>query len=178
MQPVAASPALGERPRLTLARTIPTCLGTGTGPTRLASFDAALRDAGIANYNLLILSSVIPPGSIIATGRDTLDPSITGGDWGDRLYVVMAEKRLSTRGAEAWAGIGWVQDHTGKGVFVEHEGSCEEQVRRAIDVSLDALADGRPEEFGEPRMVVKGAVCEGEPACALVAAVFESQPWS
>ena len=159
-------------------RTIDACSGAGTGPTELAAFDAALRDAGIANYNLLVLSSVIPPGSLIATGRDTLDPSITGGEWGDRLYVVMAERRASTRGAEAWAGIGWVQDHTGKGVFVEHEGSCEEAVRRAIDASLEALAAGRDEDFGAPQMVVKGAVCDGDPACALVAAVFESQPWS
>jgi hypothetical protein len=30
--------------------------GTGTGPTELAAFDAALLDAGVANYNLIPLS--------------------------------------------------------------------------------------------------------------------------
>ena len=31
--------------------------GLGQGPTTLAAFDAALRDAGIANFNLIRLSS-------------------------------------------------------------------------------------------------------------------------
>ena len=35
--------------------------GRGEGPTPLAAFDAALLDAGVSNYNLLPLSSVIPP---------------------------------------------------------------------------------------------------------------------
>ncbi len=39
--------------------------GLGEGPTQLAAFDAALRDAGVANYNRICLSSVIPPGSVI-----------------------------------------------------------------------------------------------------------------
>jgi arginine decarboxylase len=33
--------------------------GKGEGPTPLAAFDAALIDAGIPNYNLIYLSSVI-----------------------------------------------------------------------------------------------------------------------
>jgi arginine decarboxylase len=37
--------------------------GTGEGPTPLAAFDAALLDAGVANYNLILLSSVIPAGA-------------------------------------------------------------------------------------------------------------------
>lgn len=32
--------------------------GTGEGPTPLAAFDAALINAGVANYNLICLSSV------------------------------------------------------------------------------------------------------------------------
>jgi arginine decarboxylase len=159
-------------------RTVHTCAGAGTGPTELAAFDAALRSAGIANYNLLVLSSVIPPGTLVATNRDSLDPSITGGEWGDRLYVVMAERRTRNPGTEAWAGLGWVQDHTGKGLFVEHGGPTERAVRRDIEASLDALARGRREELGEPRMRLEGAVCEGEHTCALVAAVFESERWS
>ncbi len=63
--------------RIVLAR------GIGRGPTELAAFDAALRDAGIANYNLLGLSSVIPPGSTIEHGRWVTPPE----HWGQRLYV-------------------------------------------------------------------------------------------
>ena len=36
--------------------------GTGEAATEPAAFDGALLDAGIANYNLIRLSSVIPAG--------------------------------------------------------------------------------------------------------------------
>ncbi len=39
--------------------------GRGTGPTSLSAFDAALNEAGVANYNLIRLSSIIPPDSKI-----------------------------------------------------------------------------------------------------------------
>jgi len=39
--------------------------GTGEGPTPLAAFDKALLAAGVENYNLIRLSSVIPPGAEI-----------------------------------------------------------------------------------------------------------------
>src|SRR5690606_8611394 len=41
---------------------------TGTGPTSLAAFDDALRAVGVANFNLIRLSSVIPPGSRVTAG--------------------------------------------------------------------------------------------------------------
>jgi hypothetical protein len=41
------------------------CSGSGEGPTPLAAFDAALMDAGVADHNLLCLSSVIPPNAIV-----------------------------------------------------------------------------------------------------------------
>jgi arginine decarboxylase len=166
------------RPDFAAVRVVHTCSGVGSGPTAPAAFDAALRAAGIANYNLLTLSSVVPPNTLITTDRRSLDPSITGGEWGDRLYVVMAERRTSTLAAEVWAGIGWVQDHGGKGLFVEHDGPTELSVRRDIEASLEAVASGRDEEFGEPQMRLEGAVCEGEHTSALVAAVFESRPWA
>src|SRR5579884_3429211 len=107
--------------------------GLGNGPTKLAAFDAALSDAGVANYNLLRLSSVIPPKADIKEFPDGLPADLRPGEWGDRLYVVMAEKRVDTPNVEAWAGIGWVQDkETGKGLFVEHEGESEKAVRRDI----------------------------------------------
>ena len=77
--------------------------GVGTAPTMLAAFDAALREIGVANYNLIRLSSVIPPGSLVTVSAAPLSPS---GNWGDRLYVVTADMRTDVLGAEVWAGIG------------------------------------------------------------------------
>ncbi|HET9173840.1 MAG TPA: pyruvoyl-dependent arginine decarboxylase [Candidatus Saccharimonadales bacterium] len=152
--------------------------GLGSGPTKLAAFDAALNDAGVANYNLLRLSSVIPPKSIIHQVKDGLPPNVMPGGWGDRLYVVMAEQRADTPNVEAWAGIGWVQDKTsGKGLFVEHEGNSEKAVRRDITQSLEALMATRNTDFGEINMQVVGKTCTHLPVCALVVAVYQASDW-
>lgn len=151
--------------------------GIGSGPTKLSAFDAALNHAGVANYNLIRLSSVIPPKTTIKVHNKTLTK--VPGDWGDRLYVVMADARVDTPNAEAWAGIGWVQDKkTGKGLFVEHEGSSKKTVESDIRQSLQALMATRNVNFGEIRMKVVGRTCKHEPVCALVVAVYRSSEWS
>lgn len=152
--------------------------GVGTGPTTLAAFDGALYAAGIANYNLLILSSVIPPATTIIQNDESYSPAIPG-EWGDRLYVVMAEQRTDVVGQEVWAGIGWVQDkETGKGLFVEHEGQSEAAVKDSITASLKALMETRGIDFGAIQMRIQGAICEGEPVCAMVAAAYQTSDWN
>lgn len=153
---------------------------TGSGPTELAAFDSALHAAGVSNYNLLRLSSVVPPKSnIVVHKKDEAIPSeYMPGEWGDRLYVVMAEMRADRPNMEAWAGIGWVQDkESGKGLFVEHEGHSEAAVRLDITQSLEALTATRNVDFGEINMVVSGTVCKHLPVCAMVVAVYESEGW-
>ncbi len=148
--------------------------GIGTGPTQLSAFDKALNEAGVANFNLIYLSSVIPPGSQVVGVKN----QNIAGEWGDKLYVVMAQLRTSTRHEEVWAGVGWVQDpKTGKGLFVEHEGHTKSEVVGNIEASLKALSKTRKTQFGPIKMKVVGARCEDEPICALVVAVFESSPW-
>lgn len=149
--------------------------GVGIGPTELSAFDQALVHAGIANYNLIYLSSVLPPGSEVAFEPKPEPPE---GQWGDRLYVVMAQVRTSMRNQEAWAGIGWIQDRkTRQGLLVEHEGHSEDEVRADIEHSLTALARNRGVNFGPQQMHIVGTKCTDLPTCALVAAVFESSSW-
>jgi arginine decarboxylase len=150
--------------------------GVGTGPTTLAAFDAALRLAGVANFNLILLSSVIPHGTGPVEFHST-SPHAEGA-WGDRLYVVMADERVQERNVEAWAGLGWVQDPgTGQGLFVEHHGHSEATVRADIVSTLESMTGGRPEHFGPIQMKLAGGTCEDESVCALVVAVFGSEPW-
>jgi arginine decarboxylase len=153
--------------------------GLGTASTTLGAFDAALYDAGIANYNLLRLSSVIPPKSDLTVHDGQIPAEVMPGEWGDRLYVVMAEKRIDTPNVEAWAGIGWVQDPvTKKGLFVEHEGESEQKVRRDIKQSLEALLATRNiKDFGPIEMQVVGKTCTHAPVCALVVAVYQASDW-
>lgn len=152
--------------------------GIGSGPTKLSAFDAALNDAGIANYNLIRLSSVIPPKSELVVHDQTVPTKIMPGEWGDRLYVVMAEQRVDTPNTEAWAGVGWVQDKkTGRGLFVEHEGSSETKVRRDIEQSLNALMATRNVDFGPIQMKVVGKTCTHHPVCAMVVAIYQASDW-
>ncbi|MEX1995644.1 MAG: pyruvoyl-dependent arginine decarboxylase [Candidatus Saccharimonadales bacterium] len=151
--------------------------GTGAGPTKLAAFDAALNSAGIANHNLIRLSSIVPPKSQISINDGPIKQPV--GEWGDRLYVVMAEIRVGLPNMEAWAGIGWVQDkETGKGLFVEHEGTNEHTVRRDIAQSLEALMAIRNVDFGPIEMKVVGKTCSHEPVCVLVTAVYQADKWN
>jgi arginine decarboxylase len=101
--------------------TIALSTGTGSGPTPLSAFDAALCAAGVGEYNLVRLSSVIPPHSCLV--RSGAQGQLTGR-WGDRLFCVYASQLAELAGEQAWAGIGWVlrQDGSGAGLFVEHEG--------------------------------------------------------
>ena len=148
--------------------------GIGVGPTEIAAFDQALVKAGIANYNLLYLSSVIPPGSRL---QNRTPKAYEFGDWGDRLYVVMAQQRAVHINQEAWAGIGWIQDNTGRGLLVEHEGSSENTVRADIENSLAALSHNRKQKFGSINMLVAGITCVDQPVCAMTVAVFEGGVW-
>lgn len=148
--------------------------GTGQGKTALAAFDDALFRAGVGNYNLVVLSSVIPIGSTI------LRKQWHGPDheWGYKLYVVLAEQREQTMGKEAWAGLGWVQsEEDGRGLFVEHHGHTRRQVEDDIEASLASMCTYRRQSFTPPEMAVSGATCTGDPVCAVVAAVYDSEGW-
>jgi arginine decarboxylase len=153
--------------------TVHICLtkGVGSGPTEVAAFDAALGDAGIANYNLVRLSSVIPAGA-------RLDAPPPVGDWGDRLYVVYASDTATVAGAEAWAGIGWCRRPDGSGIFVEHGAPSQERVKHLIAASLEDMVRRRGGSFSAPEMEVVGIACVDRPVCALVAATYGTEPWA
>jgi len=147
----------------------------GSGPTPLSAFDAALRNAGIENYNLISLSSVIPPAAELVRARFVSPP----GEYGQRLYVVIARHETMQLGEEAWAGLGWTQEsESGRGLFVELHGTSKRCVESAIESTLDSMKAARPFDYGKNESETVGIVCEGEPVCALVVAVYESEAWS
>ena len=160
-----------------MERTIKITYGAGKGGTTLAAFDAALFDAGIANHNLIHLSSIIPEGFIPIIEKADLNYR---GGFGDKMYVVIAEKRETRKGHGAWAGLGWVVSKSDpkRGLFVEHCGESEEDVIVMIKKSLSAMTSYRKEAFGPVQYKTVGAKCEDQPVCALVAAVYETAGWS
>ncbi len=149
--------------------------GLGTGKTELSAFDKALYEAGVANYNLVRLSSVIPVGAEVKINQLSDNAR---NEFGYKLFLVYAEQRESEIGKEAWAGVGWVQTEDGRGLFVEHEGSSEKEVRGLIKNSLTDMVKYRKDyKFGEINYSVCGIRCEDQPVCAFMAAVYQSQSW-
>lgn len=149
--------------------------GTGKGPTPLAAFDAALMDAGVANYNLLCLSSVIPPNARIVRARHRTLPD----DYGRRLYVVMSQMRQSQPGHQAHAGIGWVQEgDDGRGLFVELHDADRDRLDDDLNTTLGAMRRSRSDVgYGPVHTVIASRLCAMQPVCALVVAVYACEPW-
>ena len=154
--------------------TITLCTGTGDGPTPLAAFDAALVDAGVADHNLIYLSSVIPPNAVIVRDRYRMPAS----DYGRRLYTVMSQMRQCEPGQAAHAGIGWMQDETdGRGLFVELHDDDRTRLEQDLIATLESMRSARATRYGPIKTVIESHTCSGQPVCALVAAVYGAEPW-
>ncbi|GAB6984249.1 pyruvoyl-dependent arginine decarboxylase [Nocardioides pyridinolyticus] len=145
----------------------------GTGRTLLSAFDHALLQAGVANFNLIPLSSVIPPGSTVIR-----DGEPVRGGHGDRLYCVEAVAYADHPGEVVSAGLGWAIHPTIGGLFVEHHGGTPESVEEQIRLSLTDLAEHRGIDFGEVSTAIVSAHCTDLPVCALAIAAYATAEWS
>ena len=148
--------------------------GTGDAPTPLAAFDRALIEAGIANFNLIVLSSVIPAKSEILRAGYVAKAD----EYGSRLYLVMARHEEQQPGKSAWAGLGWTQEQdSGRGLFVEMHGSERIEVESDIKTTLESMIASRPLSYGAIESEIVGIECRYKPVCALSVAVYQSQGW-
>ena len=154
----------------------------GEGKTVLSAFDNALQKAGVYNYNLITLSSIIPPGSRIIT---TTQYSTPVEEFGYKLYVIKAEMRSQKKGEYICSGIGWYGLKDGRGFFVEHElkGKRKNQVQSEIHdrimYSLEDLCTFRGVPFRKNHVKSSTAITcvKDYPSCALVLAVYQSEGW-
>ena len=156
--------------------TIRVSAGTGTGRTTLAAFDAALAVAGVSDFNLIGLSSVAPPGSLVL---EVDGPEQLPGDHGDALYCVYARAHASLPGHEAWAGLAWSRrdDGSGAGLFVEHAGPSYEQVATDLMHSLEDLSATRGGVYHPEGRRIASITCSTLPVCAVVVATFRRAGW-
>lgn len=156
--------------------TIRVSSGTGTGRTTIAAFDAALMMAGVGDFNLIGLSSVVPPGSRILEVDG--GAQLRGGH-GDALYCVYARAHASLPGHEAWAGLAWSRrdDGSGAGLFVEHAGPSLEQVSTDLTHSLEDLSATRGGTYRPEGRRAVGITCDTLPVCAVVVATFRCSRW-
>ena len=146
--------------------------GTGEGPTELSAFDAALASAGVHNYNLVTLSSVIPAGpdiEVVGTAPDL-------GPVGDELHVVESSG-VAPPGESVAAGIGWARSESGRGIFYEVDGDDADAVEAEIREGLAAGRELRDWNFVDEQVVVESADADREYAGVVVCATYgESRP--
>lgn len=119
--------------------------GTGQGPTALAAYDAALAEAGVHDYNLLHLSSVIPAGPSVEEVGTAPDL----GPAGEGLTVVEASA-TGASGPQS-AVLAWARSPAGPGVFYEAGRSAPpaDVVDEAL-TGIEAGVDLRDRTYDEP----------------------------
>jgi arginine decarboxylase len=130
----------------------------------------------VSDFNLVRLSSIVPPGSQVleVDGAAQLE-----GSHGDVLYCVYAREHAVLPGHEAWAGVAWSRhdDGSGAGLFVEHEGPSREQVATDLTHSLEDLSATRGGTYHPDGRRVAGITCVTLPVCAVVVATFRRAGW-
>lgn len=143
--------------------------GSATAETRLASYDAALADANVHNYNLVTVSSVIPADAgveVVGTAPDL-------GPAGHELTVV--EACATSADEPVHAALAWAQSAEGPGLVYEAAGSePPETVRNQAERGLATGQDLRDWTFEADNTAVSGATSDdGEDfATAVVLAVY------
>ncbi len=109
--------------------------------SRLNTFDLALKDAGIAQCNLVSVSSIIPPNCEETALRTLPVGSIT--------YAVIS--KAEGKGEMISAGIAWgVGERDGSGVVAEAYGKMDEATaRKKLDKKIQEMANIRGIKLGE-----------------------------
>ena len=110
--------------------------------SQLNAFDNALKNAGIAQCNLVQVSSILPPGCREGKLREVPAGSI--------IHAVMA-KMDGTEGMTIGAGIAWAWEKDGKyGLVAEAHGEMDEDALRAtLEGKMREMAKTRGIEIGE-----------------------------
>ena len=115
--------------------------GVGKHKEKLTSFEAALRDAGIAPFNIVRVSSILPPGARILSrskGIRSLSP-------GEIVHAVMAESSANEphRLLAASIGVAVPRDRSQYGYLSEYHSYGETELRagdKAEDLAAQMLA--------------------------------------
>ncbi|GBC92760.1 Pyruvoyl-dependent arginine decarboxylase [bacterium HR15] len=121
-----AEPPFPAMRRLTLGA------GVGVAPFELVAFDRALRAAGFADYNLVRISSIVPPGVII---RPQVE--LPKGFPLPIAYGVLTSHQQGERIAAAVA-VALPTDSQAIGVIMEVSGSM---TRREAHAQAEAMAE-------------------------------------
>ncbi|WP_254840669.1 pyruvoyl-dependent arginine decarboxylase [Natronomonas marina] len=149
--------------------------GTATGSTAMASYDAALAEANVHDYNLVSVSSVVPAAATVEAVGEAPDL----GPAGERLTVVEGRATVGPdEPGPAVASLGWSREPDGPGIFYEASGTDPEAVEARVEAGLAAGRKLRDWDFDvEGRRTVTASADDEAYTSAVVLAVYgESTP--
>ena len=155
--------------------------GKGSGKYEKLAFDRALRDAGLADVNLVPVSSIIPSGFEY---RALLD--LRKLEKGSIVFGVFYWNCSNVPGVTVLAGLGVSLFASGWGVVIEHRGNNKSKQRflEEINEMLDSMIDDRKEtEIRRLTIVSIDSVKDETYHCAFVGLPFLEQegrslkPW-
>lgn len=111
--------------------------GRGTHRERLTSFELALRDAGIASFNLVTVSSIVPPNCKLVPAKRGL----AGLTPGEIVHCVLAKSQTSEahRLIASSIGVAIPKDRSRYGYLSEHH-TYGQNHRQASDYAEDLAA--------------------------------------
>jgi len=111
--------------------------GVGIHKEKLSSYELALRDAGIAQFNLVSVSSILPPGC----GKVTKDKGLSFLSPGEVVFCVMARNETNepNRLVSASVGCAMPSGENQYGYLSEHHPFGETQ-EKAGDYAEDLAA--------------------------------------
>lgn len=147
--------------------------GTGAGHTAKGSYDRALAAAGIHEYNLRDLSSVVPAGATI----ETVETAPDLGPTGNVLDVVQA-RQTSPPGTRAAAGLAWARGEDGAGVFYEVGDHDPESVAELLRAGIETGCEIRDVEDApvETEVIAADPTPDRYTTAVVVAVYGESDP--
>jgi arginine decarboxylase len=143
--------------------------GTAEGSTAVSAFDRSLSRAGVHNFNLIQLSSIIPPGvDVVESGTYPVQ-----GGVGKIRHVVLSSFTSHVPGVTISAGLGWAMAKEG-GVFFEAKGEytgdrCKAEVERGLHEMM-SIRDWNWIEPARIKVVEHRVTSIGN---AMVAAVYD-----
>ncbi|WP_133965087.1 pyruvoyl-dependent arginine decarboxylase [Eubacterium limosum] len=100
----------------------------------LLSFDSALINAGVASYNLVKVSSILPPNFVLCNNIDIAD--------GDVMFTAFAHYARKGHGIiSAAAAVGVPKYKSNVGVIMEYSGDCgkkeaENKVQKMVTIAM------------------------------------------
>jgi len=129
--------------------------GVGVSAFELLSFDRALRQAGFADYNLLRVSSILPPGvqprAVLEVPKGALLPTAYG----------VFSSREEGRVIAAAVSLAFPTDPRAVGVIMETEGyMTEQEAREAVAAMAEEAMEDRNLRIARLEIVSAAATVE------------------